>query len=68
MTLRRVALGEIDFSEPMVVVAWLGQVDAHLDDADRQALAEEISRQYRRYRPACRPLDSRASSRGRRKG
>ena len=40
--------GEIDFSEPMVVAAWLGQVDAHLDDADRQALAEEISRQYRR--------------------
>jgi hypothetical protein len=39
---------EIDFSEPRVVAAWLGQVDAHLDESDRQALAEEISRQYRR--------------------
>jgi hypothetical protein len=40
--------GEIDFTEPTVVAGWLGQVDAHLDDSDRQALAEEISRQYRR--------------------
>jgi hypothetical protein len=39
---------EIDFSDPRVVAAWLGQVDAHLDDPDRQALAEEISRQFRR--------------------
>jgi hypothetical protein len=39
---------EIDFSDPRVVEAWLGQVDASLDDSDRQALAEEISHQFRR--------------------
>jgi CRISPR/Cas system-associated endonuclease Cas1 len=39
--------GEIDFSDPQEVEAWLGQVDAHLDDSDRLALAEEISRQFR---------------------
>lgn len=39
---------EIDFSDPQVVETWLGKVDAHLDDSDRQALAEEISRQFRR--------------------
>jgi hypothetical protein len=39
---------QIDFSDPQEVEAWLGQVDANLDDADRQALAEEISRQFRR--------------------
>ncbi len=39
---------EIDFSDPREVEAWLGQVDANLDDPDRQALAEEISRQFRR--------------------
>jgi hypothetical protein len=39
---------EIDFSDPEEVEAWLGQVDAYLDDPDRQALAEEISRQFRR--------------------
>jgi hypothetical protein len=39
---------EIDFSDPRQVEAWLGPVDAYLDDSDRQALAEEISRQFRR--------------------
>lgn len=39
---------EIDFSDPHEVEAWLGQVDAYLDDPDRQALAEEISRQFLR--------------------
>jgi hypothetical protein len=39
---------EIDFSDPQVVEAWLGQVDGYLDESDRQALAGEISRQFRR--------------------
>jgi hypothetical protein len=39
---------EIDFSDPQVVDAWLVEVDTDLDDSDRQALAEEISRQFRR--------------------
>ena len=39
---------KIDFSDQRVVEAWLGQVDADLDESDRQALAEEISRQFRR--------------------
>jgi hypothetical protein len=38
----------IDFSDPAVVAAWLVEVDADLDQSDRQALAEEISRQFRR--------------------
>jgi len=39
---------EIDFSDPQVVNGWLVEVDTDLDDSDRQALAEEISRQFRR--------------------
>ncbi len=39
---------EIDLGDPRKVEALLGQVDAFLDDSDRQALAEEISRQFRR--------------------
>jgi hypothetical protein len=39
---------EIDLGDPREVEALLGQVDASLDDSDRQALAEEISRQFRR--------------------
>ncbi len=39
---------EIDFTDPLVVEAWLGKVDAYLDESDRQALAGEISRQFRR--------------------
>ena len=39
---------EIDFSDPQVVAVWLVEVDADLDQSDRQALAEEISRQFRR--------------------
>ena len=39
---------EIDFSDPQVVEAWLVEVDTNLDESDRQALAEEISRQFRR--------------------
>src|ERR1700691_4599690 len=39
---------EIDFSDPQVVAAWLVEVDTDLDESDRQALAEEISRQFRR--------------------
>lgn len=39
---------EIDFSDPQVVEAWLEQVDGYLDESDRQALAGEISRQFRR--------------------
>jgi hypothetical protein len=39
---------EIDFSDRRVVEAWLVQVDAALDESDKQALAEEISRQFRR--------------------
>ncbi len=39
---------EIDFSDPREIEAWLGQVDSHLADSDRQAIAEEISRQFRR--------------------
>jgi len=38
---------EIDFSDSRVVDAWLVQVDSDLDESDRQALAEEISRQFR---------------------
>jgi hypothetical protein len=38
---------EIDFSDSRVVNAWLVQVDSDLDESDRQALAEEISRQFR---------------------
>ena len=38
---------KIDFSDPQVVDAWLVEVDTDLDDSDRQALAEEISRQFR---------------------
>ena len=38
---------EIDFSDPQVVDAWLVEVDSDLDKSDRQALAEEISRQFR---------------------
>ena len=38
---------EIDFSDSRVVDAWLVEVDTDLDDSDRQALAEEISRQFR---------------------
>jgi acetolactate synthase small subunit len=38
----------IDFSDPQVVAAWLVEVDTDLDESDRQALAEEISRQFRR--------------------
>ena len=39
---------EIDFSDPRVVEDWLRQVDTRLDDSDRQALSEEIGRQFRR--------------------
>ena len=39
---------EIDFSDSRVVDAWLAEVDSDLDQSDRQALAEEISRQFRR--------------------
>ena len=39
---------EINFSDPQVVDAWLIEVDTDLDESDRQALAEEISRQFRR--------------------
>lgn len=39
---------EIDFSDPQVVEAWLVEVDTNLDESDRQALADEISRQFRR--------------------
>jgi hypothetical protein len=38
---------EIDFSDPQVTEAWLVEVDTELDESDRQALAEEISRQFR---------------------
>jgi hypothetical protein len=38
---------DIDFRDPGVVDAWLIDVDADLDESDRQALAEEISRQFR---------------------
>jgi hypothetical protein len=38
---------EIDFSDPQVMEAWLVEVDTELDESDRQALAEEISRQFR---------------------
>jgi hypothetical protein len=38
---------EIDFSDPQVMEAWLVDVDTDLDASDRQALAEEISRQFR---------------------
>jgi hypothetical protein len=38
---------EIDFSDPQVTDAWLVEVDTDLDESDRQALAEEISRQFR---------------------
>jgi hypothetical protein len=37
----------IDFSDPRVTEAWLVDVDPDLDESDRQALAEEISRQFR---------------------
>jgi hypothetical protein len=40
---------EIDFSDPQVTDAWLVEVDTELDESDRQALAEEISRQFRQY-------------------
>ena len=39
---------EINFADSQVVEAWLRRVDVSLDDSDRQALAEEISRQFRR--------------------
>jgi hypothetical protein len=39
---------DIDFSDPRVVDAWLVEVNTDLDESDRQALAEEISRQFRR--------------------
>ena len=45
---RKEGRSEIDFSDPQVVEAWLGQVDTYLDESDRQALAGEISRQFRR--------------------
>jgi hypothetical protein len=38
---------DIDFSDPRVTDAWLVEVDTELDESDRQALAEEISRQFR---------------------
>ncbi len=38
---------EVDFSDPQVIDAWLVEVDTDLDESDRQALAEEISRQFR---------------------
>ena len=38
---------QIDFSDPRVTDAWLVEVDSDLDESDRQALAEEISRQFR---------------------
>jgi hypothetical protein len=38
---------ETDFSDPRVTEAWLVEVDPDLDESDRQALAEEISRQFR---------------------
>ena len=38
---------EIDFRDPQVVDAWLVEIDTDLDESDRQALAEEISRQFR---------------------
>jgi hypothetical protein len=38
---------EIDFRDPQVTDAWLVEVDPELDESDRQALAEEISRQFR---------------------
>jgi hypothetical protein len=38
---------EIDFSNPRVTETWLVEVDPDLDESDRQALAEEISRQFR---------------------
>src|ERR1700721_1251314 len=37
----------MDFSDPRVTEAWLVDVDPDLDESDRQALAEEISRQFR---------------------
>ncbi len=43
-----VRFGEIDFGDPRAVEAWIRQVDASLDNSDRQAVAEEISRQFRR--------------------
>jgi hypothetical protein len=36
-----------DFGDPRVTEAWLVEVDPDLDESDRQALAEEISRQFR---------------------
>ena len=38
---------ETDFGDPRVTEAWLVEVDPDLDESDRQALAEEISRQFR---------------------
>jgi hypothetical protein len=38
---------ETDFGDPRVTEAWLVEVDPGLDESDRQALAEEISRQFR---------------------
>jgi hypothetical protein len=38
---------EVDFGDPRVTEAWLVDVDPDLDESDRQALAEEISRQFR---------------------
>jgi hypothetical protein len=38
---------EVDLSDPRVTEAWLVDVDPDLDESDRQALAEEISRQFR---------------------
>jgi hypothetical protein len=44
----------MDFSDPQVTEAWLVEVDPDLDESDRQALAEEISRQFR-HSPAAVP-------------
>jgi hypothetical protein len=38
---------ETDFGDPRVTEAWLVEVDPDLDESDRQALVQEISRQFR---------------------
>jgi hypothetical protein len=48
---------KIDFSDRREVEAWLGEVDTYLDESDRAALAEEISRQFGRA-PAGSTLES----------
>ena len=37
----------IGFSDPRTVDSWLAEADTDLDESDRQALAEEISRRFR---------------------